>query len=173
MIMRTWNNKLFLGSMPGRNKRGRPAGDFDQWLNEMGDRDIRAVVCLAPDEQIAEESPRYHSWREKQKRLGADADFELIDIPIADYGVPADSVKERFWDKAGEVAERAKAGEVFFVHCGAGIGRTGMFSTAVLMEMGYDYEDALTEVQAVGSAPETEAQRAFLRERDGRGEKHA
>jgi hypothetical protein len=42
-------------------------------------------------------------------------------------------------------SQRSKinAGERVFIHCGAGIGRTGMFGVAVLMKMGYSYDKAL------------------------------
>ena len=153
--MRTWNEKLYLDAMPGRNKPGRPRGDFGLWLQEMAENRIKTVVCLAPEGQIAAESPEYARWRSEQ--------FELIDIPVDDFQAPEPSMAARFWKAAGDAAERIQSGERVFVHCGAGIGRTGMFAVAVLMQQGYRYEDAYREINAVGSYPEVPAQKEFLK----------
>ena len=165
MSMRTWNDKLYLDAMPGRQKTGRPQGDFPGWLREMQENGIRTVVCLAPEEQIARESKEYEAWR--QAELGGRGGFELIDVPIDDYHAPEPPVATRFWEAAGEIAERIENKERVFVHCGAGIGRTGMFAVGVLMQQGYDYEKAYREVQAVGSHPEVPAQREFLQRGPG------
>ncbi|MEX2443140.1 MAG: hypothetical protein WD492_06030 [Alkalispirochaeta sp.] len=52
--------------------------------------------------------------------------------------------------------------KVDLVHCGAGVGRTGTFADAVLMSLGYTYNDAYEEINAAGSHPEMPAQREFL-----------
>lgn len=162
--MRTWNNTLYLGAMPGREKPGRPLGDFSGWLQEMQENTIRVVVCLAPDEQIAADSPEYSEWR--RARLDdahGTANMELIDIPVDDYRAPEPFVAARFWRAAANVSEKIDRGERVFVHCGAGIGRTGMFAVAVLMQKGYSFEDAYREIDAIGSHPEVVAQREFLK----------
>jgi predicted protein tyrosine phosphatase len=176
MNMRTWKEKLFLDAMPGRKKLGRPQGDFSSWLREMQANRIHTVVCLAPEEQIAGENPEYAQWRCAQ--LGEPAEtasttagapsaapagqFELIDIPVDDFQAPDPFVAARFWNAARRIADRIDNGERVFIHCGAGIGRTGMFAVAVLVQQGYDYDEAYREINAVGSYPEVPAQREFL-----------
>ena len=169
MTMRTWENKLYLDAMPGRKKEGRPHGDFGLWLREMAANKTGTVLCLAPEEQIAAESPEYAEWRRRQQSerdaRGATGDVrvELIDVPIDDFHAPEPFVAGRFWKAAKEVAERIENGGRVFVHCAAGVGRTGMFAVAVLMRQGHEYEEAYEEISAVGSGPEVPAQREFLK----------
>jgi hypothetical protein len=173
--MRTWNDRLFLDAMPGRKKRGRPQGDFAQWEREIKERAIGTIVCLAPDEQIADESPEYAAWLARHEgshsattaaatASRAAQDVQIIRLPIDDFSLPVTFQVPVFWKRAEEIAATIGAGGRVFIHCGAGIGRTGMFAVAVLMKLGYRYEEALTEIKAVGSYPETPAQEAFLEE---------
>jgi len=169
MSMRIWNNSLFLDAMPGRKKEGRPQGDFSQWVQEMKEHAISTVVCLAPAEQIAAESPEYSGWLARQEVSGNPASgsnkagVEIIRLPIDDFSVPVPFQAPLFWNRANEVAAKIRNGERIFIHCGAGIGRTGMFAVAVLMKLGYPYEKAFQEIKAVKSYPETPEQREFLR----------
>jgi predicted protein tyrosine phosphatase len=172
--MRTWNDGLFLDAMPGRKKKGRPQGDFAEWEREMKEHAIGTIVCLAPDEQIADESPEYMEWLARHERShsaktaaaaasSAATDVQrIIRLPIDDFSVPVTFQVPVFWKRAEEVAASISAGERVFIHCGAGIGRTGMFAVAVLMKLGYSYDEAYAEIRAVGSYPETPAQDAFL-----------
>lgn len=162
--MRPWKNQLFLDAMPGRKKPGRPQGDFMQWLREMEEYAIGTVVCLAPDEQIAAESPEYAEWLARHESTATNASgVEIIRLPIDDFSVPVTFQVPVFWKRANEVAVTIGAGKRVFIHCGAGFGRTGMFAVAVLMEMGYSYDEALAEIKAVGSYPETAEQREFVK----------
>lgn len=157
--MRNWKNKLFLDAMPGRQKVGRLSGDFDLWKQEMTENAITTVVCLTPEESTQAQSPKYAAWRKQQYSSGK---YELIDLPVDDFRAPEPFVAGRFWRQAKQVALKIEAGEKVFVHCGAGIGRTGMFAVAVLMQQGYSYDEAYREVAAAGSNPETVEQQAFL-----------
>ncbi len=159
MHMRSWNDKLYLDAMPGRKKRGRPQGDFPGWLEEMRENRIRTVVCLAPQEQVAAESPEYADWLARH----GETDVEVIRLPIDDFSVPVPFQVPVFWNQAARVATKVESGERVFVHCGAGFGRTGMFAVAVLMKLGYEYDEAIAEIKAVGSYPETPEQREFVR----------
>ncbi|MFO8042468.1 MAG: tyrosine-protein phosphatase [Alkalispirochaeta sp.] len=122
------------------------------------------MVCLAPDEQIAAESPEYSQWlaRHESTESGRSA-VEIIRLPIDDFSAPVPFQAPAFWKHAESVASKIHAGERVFVHCGAGVGRTGMFAVGVLMQLGYGYDEAVDEITAVGSYPETPAQRDFVR----------
>jgi hypothetical protein len=177
MSMRTWNDRLFLDAMPGRTKPGRSQGDFAQWEREMKEHAIGTVVCLAPDEQIAAESPEYAEWLDRHEGShnaasvalaapSAAPDVQIIRLPIDDFSIPVTFQVPVFWKRANEVAATIGAGERVFIHCGAGFGRTGMFAVAVLVKLGYSYDEALAEIRSVGSFPETQEQREFVRNGD-------
>lgn len=162
--MRTWNEQLYLGAMPGRNRPGRPQGDLGQWQREMEQNRIRTLVCLAPDEQIASDSPEYAQWLATYPaNTDHEPHIEVIRLPIDDFGVPVPFQVPAFWRCVAEIASQLRDGRRVFVHCAAGYGRTGMFAVAVLMQLGYAYDDAIREIQLVGSNPETPQQREFVR----------
>lgn len=72
--------------------------------------------------------------------------------------------REAFWDLACRVwYELLADGAVVYIHCRAGVGRTGLFATAVLMVSGMSHTKAAARVAAAGSAAETEPQRELLR----------
>ena len=150
MAMRTWNEKLYFGAMPGRNEA------IGIWLAELAEHRIDRIVCLAPEEEIMRRSPVYHLWRAKQH------DHEITDIPVPDYGIPEGSTADEFRQEAARVARDLGQGRRVFIHCGAGVGRTGTFAVAVLMELGYDLNAAIREIKPIGSGPETPRQREFL-----------
>jgi protein-tyrosine phosphatase len=159
--MRNWNERLYLRAMPGRPEIGSTCNTVAEWLAEMDGQGIRTVVCLAPDKQIESVSPEYAEWRQKQKALSP-SPYELIDLPIEDFGIPEVFQRKRFWEVARDIARRIDKEEKLFVHCSAGRGRTGMFAVAVLCQMGCSLEEAYEEINKIESAPETPQQHRFL-----------
>ncbi len=93
-----------------------------------------------------------------------------LNFPIADFGVPSISQMQAILQA---IESALKQGGQVFVHCRAGIGRTGAVSAAWLVEQGLDGEAALALLnqkwQAMDKSneephtPETEAQRQFVR----------
>jgi hypothetical protein len=158
-MLRKLTDNIFLGPMPGT------AGEsVDRWTERLSEHHVTHVICLAPPEDVAELSPDYADWRENPviRENGIWQEVELIDSPIPDYGVPKDV--EAFWDLACRLwYQLLPDGAVVYVHCRAGIGRTGLFATALMMVSGMTHTKAATVVAAAGSAAETEPQRAVLR----------
>jgi len=140
---------LWLHSMPGRCESLQETTD---WCASGG---IDFVVCLVSDEEIAKKSPDY---------LAAlrDGSFPVpvTRFPIPDYGVPED--KLAFAGLVVETVRLLRQGRRILVHCAAGIGRTGMFATAVLMAAGVERNQALALVRAAGSVPEDREQVELL-----------
>lgn len=164
--MRNWNETLYMDAMPGRY------GRVETWLRELEENRINRIVCLTSEEEIATQSRSYLALRESSPRDGNRIVIEtpttqvpVFDFPIRDFGAPTDDEAPRFWLLARETADAVRGGERVFIHCGAGVGRTGTFAVAVLVELGIDYEQALQEIRQAEAGPEVPAQRELLTRR--------
>jgi ADP-ribosylglycohydrolase len=92
--------------------------------------------------------------------------------PIADHDVP--ETPQLMASILDGIAEQLAAGRCVYVHCRAGIGRTGMTMACHLIRNGLDNEAALDRLQELWQqcarsrswprVPETEAQIAFVRD---------
>lgn len=139
---------LWLGPMPGRL---RP---FSDDMDDLRAQKISRIVSLTPLAEIEEKAPDYAA------SLAAGTDIPVVRFPIADFGVPADEAG--LFILAGETAQALASGERVFVHCAAGIGRTGTFAICILRAFGLDLAQATALVASAGSGPETEAQKALV-----------
>jgi SAM-dependent methyltransferase len=140
--------RLVLDGMPGR---GQAFGAAEAAIVSAG---VGHVVCLTGLEEIRRASPEYHA------ALARGVPWQHHPFPIGDFGAPADRVA--FCALAKRVADLLLDGERVMVHCRAGIGRTGLLATAVLMALGRPRGEAVAAVEAAGSRPETGAQVEML-----------
>jgi len=142
--------RLYLHSMPGRYEHLR------EELAEVQRLRVSGIVSLVPLDEIREKSPEYIKAVE-----AGNLPCALWRHPVCDYQGPDDD--RAFWELAVQVAALLRDGEKVLVHCGAGIGRTGMFAIAALLALGLAEDDARSRVEAAGSRPERPAQEAALR----------
>ena len=137
---------LWLSAMPGRRE---PLTDF---LRVTAEVRIGHVLCLTGRKEIAEKSPDYAALLE-----AGGLPWQWHSHPIEDFGVPQDAEAFSAW--VGEMAALLHAREHLVLHCGAGIGRTGMTAIRLLRALGV--ENAAHRVEQAGSRPETAEQLAF------------
>lgn len=140
--------RLWLHRMPGRKE------SLEEAWETIVKNGIKRVICLATKDEIRVKSPTY------AKALANVVPWNHVWFPIPDYDIP-ESV-ESFSVTTKYVGDALMAGENILIHCGAGIGRTGMFAIGVVFGLGFSAEYSTELVKAAGSGPETDAQRKFL-----------
>lgn len=75
--------------------------------------------------------------------------IDWVHLPITDRGVP-DAVFEQAWDKIGEgLRARLRDGFNVLVHCMGGLGRAGTIASRLLIELGWEPQNAVVEVRKV------------------------
>lgn len=140
--------ELWLGPMPGRL---RP---FDKDMGTLNAQNIDRIVSLTPLAEIEEKAPDY------AVALAEGMDIAVSRFPIADFAIPDDEAG--LFALAARTAGELREGSKVFVHCAAGIGRTGTMAICILLALGLDATEATAIVAAAGSGPETEAQKALV-----------
>ncbi len=138
---------LWLGPMPGRL---RPLADD---LADLAQQRIARIICLTPLDEIRLKSPDYAARQ-------ADLGIPVTRFPIGDFGVPEDGGGLKAL--AEQAARDLQAGRQLFIHCAAGIGRTGMVATCVLVALGLSGAESVAAIAAAGSGPETEIQKQLV-----------
>ncbi len=146
------DGRLGLTICPGRSDRGRDlAADLDA-IAQMGTAHVVALLTSAEMEWAG-----VADLPGEVDRRG----MGFVHLPIPDQGVPtatevtALSARIRGW---------LAADEDVVVHCMGGLGRSGLVSASVLVDLGFAAEDAIQEIRDVRDprAVETQAQEAFV-----------
>jgi protein-tyrosine phosphatase len=148
--------QLWLHSMPGRYE------PLDEAWTEAQRLGVFSIICLAPLDEIREKSPDYARAIDEER-----LPCPVRRFPICDYQGPDDD--EAFRRLAADIADVLRSDRRVLVHCGAGIGRTGMFAIAILITLGLSATEANRRVRAAHAGPERPAQEQalhrFLRQR--------
>lgn len=141
---------LWCGSMPGYS-----SGQEREEIQNLKDKGVEAVVCLMRDAEIARKSPGLLN-------LYKEAELEVIKYGIEDFSVPND--REGLRNLVEDMLSRLARGQKIFMHCYAGIGRTGTVLACLLKRAGLQ-ADPVGEARAIYSsgALESLAQQDFVR----------
>lgn len=147
---------LFLHHMPARDDTDY-GETYEQFVRKLDRHNVSTIVCLASTDEIDKKSSRYAA----AIASGA-VPRPIILSPIVDYKAPRDM--DVFKTAVDVVVSLLKVGHRVLVHCGAGRGRTGVFSCCVLSALGYGRVEALRIIRDAGSGPENEEQERFVQE---------
>lgn len=154
--------KIYLHSMPGLWEE-----DLDTFAQDLAKRHVECIVCLAPRHEIEKMSPKYH-----EAIVSGSLPVPVLEFGIPDFGIPEDA--DSFASLVQRICEYVEGGKNVLIHCGGGIGRTGMVAQCVLLALGLSKEEAATTVKQAASHPETEDQKRFVEAFQQRlaGERH-
>jgi ADP-ribosyl-[dinitrogen reductase] hydrolase len=147
---------------PGKKQRDALHGTWDRDLeldlDEVCKWDAVGVVTLMEDHELT---------RYQVACIGAAVaarGMTWYHLPIEDGGVPSNDFAEA-WCLAGAALRTNLAnGSRIVLHCRGGLGRTGTIAAQLLVELGVDANDAITNVRAARpGAIENTAQEAYVR----------
>jgi protein-tyrosine phosphatase len=106
-----------------------PFGEYDkdgELFHELKRQDIALVIVLAEDGECLEQAQRH------LPALYSTQGFQVIHLPIPNYGVPSHEPLEVAITKT---IEYANASQSALIHCSAGIGRTALFAVFLAMKV--------------------------------------
>ena len=160
-------------ALPGRGRIGitfcpgkkQPDALTGAWDRDLG-LDVQAIADWGAAAVLTLIEP--HEFEDlKVRGLGEAVHAQHMDwlhAPIRDVSTP-DSRFEAVWAEIGEgLRDRLRAGFSILVHCKGGLGRAGMITARLLVELGVPVEEAVHRVRAARpGAIETTAQEAFVR----------
>lgn len=85
-------------------------------------------------------------------------------LPIVDYSTPNERFEAQWLMDGLQIRQHLRLGDKLLIHCKGGLGRAGMMAARLLVELGMEAEQAITQVrQARKGAIETPAQLALVR----------
>jgi len=115
-----------------------PFGEYDkngELFDELKRQDIAVVIVLAEDAEYLEQTQR------NLPALYSTQGFQVIHLPIPNYGIPS---HEPFEVAITRTIEYANTSQSALIHCSAGIGRTALFAVFLAMKvLGLSGRDAI------------------------------
>jgi protein-tyrosine phosphatase len=130
----------------------RPSRPFRDGVAELIDSGVGTIACLLDDHEMSAELRAAYET----------SALEIVRHPIPDFGRSAD--RDELVAFVDDLLDRLRRGETIYLHCRAGIGRTGTVLACLLKRAGA-VDDPVTLVRAIYDprALETEEQQRFAR----------
>jgi protein-tyrosine phosphatase len=130
----------------------RPSRPFRAGVAELIEAGVGTVACLLDDPEMSAELRAAYET----------SAVEVVRHPIPDFGRPTD--RDALVAFVDDLLDRLRRGETIYLHCRAGIGRTGTVLACLLRRAGA-VDDPVTLVRAIYDprALETEEQQRFAR----------
>jgi protein-tyrosine phosphatase len=152
--------RLGLGCCPGHRLRLSPLG-LVRMVERIRD-DLKliaawkphAVLSLMEEHELAEAGAPVRLLNEELRAQGID----WLHLPICDMQAPDKRFEAAWIDLWPRLDRELQQGGRVFIHCYAGLGRTGTVAALILMQYGISARDALRQVRAArpGSVQSTE-----------------
>lgn len=147
-ILPIYESNLYLSEKPANDN------EIPYFIEFYHTQNINTIIVLIPDVDLAD----FYSIN--LLRAYRDSGLHVIHFPINDYSVPGHLTT--FHSFILDLVSRLKKGNIL-IHCSAGIGRTGLVASSILISNGSKVEDAIRQVREVrpGSVENAE-QKRFL-----------
>lgn len=140
--------KLYLSEKPANDE------EIPYFIDFYNKNAIETIIVLIPHEDLAF---FYNTDLLKSYR---DNGLHVIHFPISDYSIPDQMAS--FHSLILDALSRLKDGNLL-IHCSAGIGRTGLVASGILISRGLTAKDAISRVRDYRpGAVENDLQREFL-----------
>ncbi len=127
----------------GRLARGMQPALMLAAYHELRASGFTAVLSLRQAQEYLDEDRRRYRVTEERALCRA-AGLRLVHVPLSDYQAPRPSEMVR---ALAAVHRELAAGEVLYVHCFAGVGRTGLVCGAWQMLRGMSGDEALRQFE--------------------------
>jgi protein tyrosine/serine phosphatase len=149
---------LFLAERP-QSQRNKPEYNeymMRKYIEMLKQNDIETIVVLLSQRSMEKKYDR--GIIDDYKKEG----YKVIHYPISDFETPEDM--ESFHNLIKRISSALSSGNVL-IHCGAGIGRTGMVAAGLAIFKGFKPNASMSMIRRVrpGSI-ETPEQENFLRD---------
>ncbi|WP_119304194.1 phosphatase domain-containing protein [Dongia deserti] len=141
--------RLGLGCCPGHRLRLSPLGlvrapeSLRDDLKAIAEWKPHAMLSLMEEHELTEAGAPVHLLAEAL----AEHSVEWLHLPICDMMAPDHRFETAWVDLWPRLDRRLQEGGRVFIHCYAGLGRTGTVASLILMQYGFSARDAIQQVR--------------------------
>lgn len=139
----TWQLNVDAGALVLTPCPGTKDADLDTSLAQLKQQGVAAIVTALNESELA--SKGVAELGEKAQQLG----MKWFQIEIEDDCAPGDEFAAKWQQASPELHQVIAQGGKVAMHCMGGSGRTGLLAAHFLLEMQWQLDDIVREVQAL------------------------